>query len=442
MEAGKISCILVKDLSRFGRDYIDVGRYLERIFPAKGVRFIALGDQIDSQKSAYDLMLPLKNVFNQQYAQDISQKVKAAVKIKQESGQFIGAFASYGYEKSPAYKHRLIIDPVAAAVVRRIFSDYEAGRGKIAIAKQLNQEGIPSPSQYKEQSGQRYCNGRSLGSSTYWTYATIHRMLKNPIYAGDMQQGKTHRQGLHGRAKQREKDKWILVENTHEAIIEREQWQRVQALLEKNTRSIAFGENVSLFAGFLRCGDCGRAMAKTKKSSLCCGSYKRYGADICTPHAITCEALEQLVLGDINHIMSNTGNMKELAKQAEKRSYKSQSKETEAVWLSNSLARVQRLKKRSYEDYAEGILSKTDYQSYQKDYARQEVQLKKRQASLNQTCEKEDRGEKLWLTHLLAEKTLLSLDRLSLAELVQGIQIFENRRIEISYRFKDPQSGG
>ena len=147
INSGKIHCVIVKDLSRFGRDYIDTGRYLERIFPDIGVRFIAVTDGIDSRRQSYDMLLPIKNIFNEQYARDISKKIQTAVKTKQRAGEFIGAFPSYGYKKSPANKNKLVIDSYAADVVRRIFSLYIQGYGKQQIAKLLNQEGVLCPAE-------------------------------------------------------------------------------------------------------------------------------------------------------------------------------------------------------------------------------------------------------------------------------------------------------
>ena len=133
IEEGKIDCVIVKDLSRFGRDYLETGAYLERYFPKKNVRFISIIDGIDSEKKQYDLMMPIKNLLNEQYARDISKKVHAAMRTKQEAGQFIGAFASYGYQKSPKDKNQLVIDPYAAEIVRKIFDMYGEGYGKTAL---------------------------------------------------------------------------------------------------------------------------------------------------------------------------------------------------------------------------------------------------------------------------------------------------------------------
>ena len=319
IEAGKINCILVKDLSRFGRDYIEMGRYLERIFPVQGVRFIAVNDHVDSEQGRYDMLLPMKNLFNTQYARDISEKVRSAIRTKQQRGEFVGAFASYGYRKDPENHNHLVIDPEAARVVRRIFDLFEQGNGKIRIAKQLNAEGIPSPSEYKRLLGERYHNGRKLGQTTYWTYATIHRILRSQMYAGNMEQGRNCRPMMHGKAKQRSRSDWTVIPDTHEAIVGKDQWARVQTLLDARTRTWNVQENRSPFAGFLCCGECGRAMVKTKSGSeiyYTCGSYKRYGPTVCSQHRIAHAVLEEIVLHDLNRVIDSVQDRRALAENA------------------------------------------------------------------------------------------------------------------------------
>ena len=246
IEDNKVNCVVVKDLSRFGRDYIDTGRYLERIFPELNVRFISVTDNIDSMKQAYDMLLPIKNIFNEQYARDISNKVQATVKSKQKAGEFIGAFTSYGYKKSPANKNKLVIDEYASEVVKRVFTMYAQGIGKQSIAKILNAEGILCPSEYKKLNGENYKNCNRLEKTSYWTYSTIKVMLQNEIYIGNMVQGKKHQRM---RSKQRlvEKENWIRVENTHEPIIDRQLWDKVQKLLTKKHRDIDLETNKNIF---------------------------------------------------------------------------------------------------------------------------------------------------------------------------------------------------
>lgn len=436
IEAGKVNCVVVKDLSRFGRNYIDVGYYLERWFPKRGVRFIALGDAIDSEKGAYDISLPVKNVVNEQYARDISRKVRSSFQVKQQNGEFIGAFASYGYRKDPEDHNRLLIDPPAAAVVRRIFTLYEQGMGKIRIAKLLNEEKIPCPSEYKRLNGEKYHNGQRLGGTSYWTYATIHRILKNQMYTGRMEQGRAPRQGMHGKAKQLPREQWTVVEGTHEAIIEPNQWERVQTLLQKDTRTLNFEQNVSPFAGFLRCGDCGRAMSKTNHPGgvyYCCGSYKRYGPGVCTRHGIAHRDLEQLVLDDLNKIIASVEDLHALAQEAQEGA-KLPDRRAEQERVRGSLNRAQRLRKEAYEDYKDGLISKEDYLHYKKDYQEQEDRLS---IQLEHLLDKEERQEESpWVSELLKLGKLTELDRATVAETIKEILVYEDH-VEITYNFSD-----
>lgn len=438
IETGKINCVIVKDLSRFGRDYINAGQYLERWFPAHGVRFLAVNDHIDSEKGPYDMLLPFKNVFNEQYARDISHKVKSAMQSKQRQGQFIGAFASYGYRKDPQNHNKLLIDPCAAAVVQRVFDLYEQGNGKIRIAKLLNEEGVPCPSEYKKLNGERYHNGQKLGKTTYWTYATIHRMLKNQMYIGNMEQGRAPRQTMHGRARQLDRSQWTVVEGTHKPVISRKQWDRVQALLSKDTRAPSFEQNISPFAGFLRCGDCGRAMSKTNHPGgvyYCCSSYKRYGPGACTRHGIFYRDLEQIVLDDLNKIIGAMGDLKALAEEVTPKQ-KRCSLEGAQERIQGNLDRVYHLKKSAYEDYRSGLLTQADYLRYKEDYTRQEEALSKQLSQLEQE-QPENIFEQPWIASLLKYGKLTQLDRTTMAETVREILIFEDGHIEITYLFLD-----
>lgn len=319
IEEGNVNCVIVKDLSRFGRDYIDTGKYLERYFPEHDVRFISISDNIDSMKQAYDMLMPIKNIFNEQYARDISKKVHTAMHSKQKAGEFIGAFPSYGYKKSVFDKNKLVVDEYAAEVVRRIFSLYIAGTGKIRIASILNEEGIACPSEYKRLNGENYRNSKQLASTTYWTYSTIHRILENQIYIGDMVQGKTVRR-MRGRARTVDKEEWIIKEGTHEPIIDEMTWNKTQYLLGKRTRELDLNSNVSIFAGFLKCGDCGRAMTKKYAKSgtggnnvnYYCGSYVRSGRQFCSPHHIRHQVLEDIVLNDLKMVVQSIENLSEL----------------------------------------------------------------------------------------------------------------------------------
>ena len=439
IEARKVNCVIVKDLSRFGRDYIDMGYYLERCFPSLGVRFIAVNDGVDSERGPYDMMLPLKNVFNAQYAKDISEKVRSAFEVKQRRGEFVGAFASYGYLKDPENHNHLIVDPVAGATVLRIFELAASGVGQVRIAMILNEEKVPCPSEYKRLMGERYTNSKKLDSTRYWTYSTIHRILQNEMYLGNMVQGRYIRPTMHGKAKKADPSEWIVAEGTHEAIVSRELWDAVQAQITKNTRTLDFDQNVGLFAGFIKCADCGRAMVKTRRGDkiyYSCGSYRRYGATACTYHGIRQSDLEKIILNDLNEIIRAVGDLRTIANETKESADPVKKKANERKRLEAALSRIRRLKQGSYEDYQDKLLSREEFLRYKADYDQQEQTLLQQIESAREE-NAEELLERPWVEDLLRRGELAELDRLTLAQTVKEIRVFEEKKIEITYLFSD-----
>lgn len=435
IEKGKINCVIVKDLSRFGRDYINVGYYLERYFPDNNIRFIAINDNIDSYKRDYDMLLPVKNIFNQQYAFDISTKVQSAFKAKQKRGKFVGAFTSYGYLKNPNDRNKLVVDEYASQIIKKIFDMYSNGIGQIKIAKILNDEGVLCPSEYKKQSGMNYRNSNRNNLTNYWTYSTIHRILKNEIYVGTMVQNKTKRR-MKGKAIHRPEDEWIKVPNTHEGIIDKELFERVQKLLSKNTRQIDFEQNVSIFAGFLKCADCKRAMAKNvrgKVNYFICGSYKRYGGSICTSHTIREDKLYEIVLDYLNLIISKLTNLEKIVKAQEKSNKVVNNFDNEIEKNKMALDRIYSLKKGIYEDYKEKILSKDDYLQYKKDYEKDEDFYKKKIDMLEEQMinDNDNIFDNEWVKNFLKNKKIDKLDRLIVVDSIDEILIGENKNVDI-----------
>lgn len=446
IEAGKVNCVIVKDLSRFGRDYIDTGKYLERYFPDNEVRFISITDNIDSLKQAYDMLLPIKNIFNEQYARDISKKVHASMKTKQKAGEFIGAFASYGYRKSPADKNKLVIDEYAAGIVRRIFQMYISGVGKNSIAIALNKEGIVCPSEYKKLNGENYKNSHRLESTSYWTYSTINRLLLNEMYAGNMVQG---RRNQRMRSKQRaiDKEDWIIVEKTHEAIIDKETWEKAQCLLKRRTRNLDLNTNMSIFAGFLKCGDCGRSLVKKVRTprngesiiNYYCGTYVRSGRQYCTPHPMPHLILQTIILEDLQTIIQSIEDLREVVMQNQKAAIKvKRVTDAEKIRLNTELDKVQKLKKAIYEDYREELISKEEFVSYRQDYLKKEELLTKQLESIGEQQDAEtapDIFESPWIKRLLELKSIGELDRDIVVEMIHEVKAFENHKIKITYNF-------
>ncbi len=446
IEEGKVNCVIVKDLSRFGRDYIDTGRYLERVFPELGVRFISVSDGIDSVRQAYDMLLPIKNIFNEQYARDISKKIQATMKSKQKAGEFVGAFPSYGYRKSPVDKNKLVIDEYAAEVVRRVFHLYVGGMGKLSIAKLLNAEGILCPSEYKAVNGENYKNSNRLGSTSYWTYSTINAMLKNEIYIGNMVQGKKHQQ-MRSRQKLVEKENWIIVKGTHEPIVEMETWEKAQKLLTKRHKDINLEMTKNVFSGFIRCGDCGRAMMKnswqradgSQTHVFYCGTYKRQGKAYCTPHALPFQVLEDIVRNDLKIIVQSLGDLQKLTESQSNLCLQSrETAEKKLVGVKGELDRVQRLRKFVYEDFKDGLISKEEFTAYREDYLKKEELYAKQIKTLEEKKEESTvQGwlETGWMEKLLDNGEIENLDREIIVEMIDQIIVYENCKIKICYNF-------
>lgn len=442
IRAGLVNCVVVKDLSRFGRDYIDTGRYLERIFPEMGVRFISITDGIDSLRQSYDLLLPIKNIFNEQYARDISGKIRATMRAKQRAGEFIGAFACYGYKKDPQNKNRLIIDESAAAVVRRVFELFLEGKGKKDIAELLNQEGILCPSEYKQSCGENYRNGIRREVSSGWTYSTIHHMLQNEVYTGNMVQGKKY-QNMRSRQHAVKKEKWIVVPDTHEAVIDRDIWNRTQKLLQQNHRKVPQKYEPNIFAGLLFCGECKKPMVlnhwKHADGSMVacfyCGTYKRKGRKFCTPHTLSADILEKIIFEDLIQLLESEKNLQNIMLETQKQLAKEKisRRNREFLRAEASLIKVQTLKKAVYEDYREGILSREEFLSYAEDYTKkagfyeeQMKLMKSRECFIEkQSTDRIDRMITDWSTG--------DLDKMIFLEMIDRIEVQENHCLEIYY---------
>ena len=256
---GKIDCVIVKDLSRFGRNYIESGRYIEKIFPMLGIRFIAITDGYDSlnEDMGSEMIIPFKNLINDAYCRDISIKIRSHMDIKRRNGEYIAAYAAYGYLKDKDNKNHLVIDEYAADVVRDIFTMKICGMSQQAIADKLNADGILSPMQYKKSIGVPMENGFAKNVKPKWSYNAVLRVLKNEVYIGSVVQGKrtTPNYKIKKRVYKNEAD-WIRVRDMHDAIVSRSDFDLVQELLMKDTRVAPDGDEVFLFAGRTSCGAC------------------------------------------------------------------------------------------------------------------------------------------------------------------------------------------
>lgn len=302
IDKGLINTIIVKDLSRFGRNYIEVGKHIEEIFPEKGVRFIAIGDDVDTEKDNMDLdlLLPMKNIFNQFYPADCSRKTRQALKAKALKGEFIGSTAAYGYRKASFDKHILEIDDYTAPIVERIFrmAAYE-NCGCNKIARILTAEKIMTPMAYAAK-----MSGRTYNKNPFdWNLTTVYKMIENKVYLGHTVNCRKKKVSFKSKKIViQPEDKWIIVENTHPPIVSEQLFKDANAQISSRKRECKNTEP-HLFAGLVKCDTCGHSLSISPKANgkdfLTCTTYKKKGKEACTIHYISCQDLYDFVLYDI-----------------------------------------------------------------------------------------------------------------------------------------------
>lgn len=448
----KINCIIVKDLSRLGRNYIETGRYLEKIFPFLGVRFIAITDHYDSAAESDDadqIIVPFKNLINDAYCRDISIKIRSQLDVKRKNGQFIGSFAGYGYLKDPKNKNHLVIDEYAADIVRLIFHLKLDGYSSQRIATRLNEMGVLPPLEYKRSCGMKYNSGFRSGKNPKWAVTTVNRILTNELYTGTMVQGKNRK--INYKVKECrpvEEENWIRVEKTHEAIIEEEIFQYVQSLLELDTRTAPEEESVYLFSGFLRCGDCGQNMIKrsTKKNGkryyyYHCSTYKN--GDGCSSHLISEKSVYEVVLDAVQRQVSLLVEADKIIQRSGIDNYKKTelvSIEKQLIALHDEVERYKDLKVHLYQDMLDNVVSREEYHEYNRRFtdklhnaenAKRELEKKKEKVSI------EGKREHPWIEDFKRYQTITQLDRKAVVTLIDKIIVFGKDRLEIQFKYAD-----
>ena len=447
--SGKINCVVVKDLSRFARNYSDAGSLIDNLFVQMGVRFISLAENVDSYlnpDSVSSIIVPITNVMNDQYCYQTSKKIRQVFDYKRRNGQYIGAFAPYGYVKHPKDKHRLIIDPDAAEIVKLIFSLFLKGTSKRAIALYLNEHGVPSPSAYKLQ------KGIPVSTRGYddpmWGARMIHSILTNPTYTGDLAQGRSRVKSykVH-EVESVPREEWVEVAGTHESIIDYETFDKVQALLQRDTRTSPKGREVHLFSGFLKCADCGRAITRSVGNNnnvyYACSTYKNRSRTACTMHSIKNNRLEAAVLFAVQqqiHLAVSYSEM--IARINTAPVKKSQSIRLEELIAAKEreLAKISRYKQSLYQDWKDGEITQQDYRDMKADYERQTIALTDVLARLNAERAELANGVKSEHPALVAFTKHQNIDQLSrelLVELIDHIKVYENGNISVRFKFAD-----
>ena len=452
IKAGKVNCVIVKDLSRFGRNYIESGRYIEKIFPYLGVRFISITDNIDSISSldsTNELMIPFKNLMNDAYCRDISIKVRSHLDIKRKNGQFIGSFAPYGYIKSPENKNQLIVDEQTANVVRRIFDWKLEGMSGGRIADKLNELGVPTPYQYKQMNGEKFYCGYQKHTEMRWSAATVNHILRNEVYTGVLIQGKTYSPNYKVRKRMKKKEsEWIRCENNHEPIITKEEFQLIREMFLIDTRVSPEEEALYLFSGLVKCGWCGGNM--TRKTVTVNG--KKYVYLVCAENkkknncknnkAISIKKFEEVIRKVINlHIekVFDMNNMLNAVKTTPFNRYVLGKMNEIILEKEKDIEKKNNYIKTAYGDYVDGILSKREYDELKEFFqesiqnlhkAIQAIQQEKKQQEKNQ-------GERTgWIKEFLEYRGFQKLSRKLLLKLVEEIRIYDKDRIEVIFKFQ------
>lgn len=449
---GRIDCIVVKDLSRFSRNYIDAGRYLEKLFPQLGVRFIAVNDAYDSltgDPQSDSFVIPFKNLINDSYCKDISMKIRSSLEVKQKNGEFVGAFAPYGYMKSPDNKNQLIVDEAVSEYVQMIFAMYKDGISIGRIAARLNQMGVLSPMEYKHSAGVKYDTVFKTGDTAKWTYKAVQRILTNEVYIGVLAQGKRGTPNYKVRVVQsKDEAEWVKVENAHEALVSYEDFMAVKAMMKRDMRCAPDQDEAYLFSGFLFCGDCQQSMirktvpSKTKKYIYYVCSTNKHSRS-CSPHSISAKEVEEKVFTAIRdqiELVVNLEKALELIERLPSQSRKAFNYEAQITKLEEEIERYQKLKLRLYEDLSDGIIDKSEYFDFRNSYTRiieeKQEALLRVQKEMKQTVTT-GTTERNWVTLFKQYENIEELNRRVLMALVDRILIHENHVIEIVFKYKD-----
>lgn len=462
VKAGLVNCIICKTLARTFRNYADQGYYLEEFFPLYKTRFICLGspafDTYKNPESITDGMdVPITGLMNDRYAARTSNDVRRTFNMKRRNGEFIGAFAPYGYKKDPENKNALIIDEEPAQVVRNIFHWYvDDGMSKIGIVRHLNELGIPTPTAYKHSKGLNLKTPQRAKNDGMWAITTVCTILSNRMYIGDMVQGKQRiiSYKVH-KAVATSEDEWFIVENTHEPIIDRELFEKAQSLSKRDTRTAPKAKKVYLFSGFLRCADCNKSMTKkTNRRKKADGSIKEYtyyvcstyalkSKDKCSRHRISVEDLTEAVLKAIQVQIALVGNMAEVIAEINKQPAVC----NQSLQLTRQLSEKEHQLERTidvtdslYMDWKCGDITRAEYVRMKAKFETKAKELEDAIVHLKAEIQLASKGignDDPYLKMFLKHKNIQELNRGILVELIDTIYIHENNEITIKFNFAD-----
>lgn len=460
IEAGRVNTVIVKDLSRFGREYAQMGLYIEHYFEEKGVRFLSLAENIDSSQGLNNLVLPFTNVINSLYARQASEKTKAAHRARAKNGMFLGSRAPYGYQKDPNDRHHLIVDPEAAEVVKEIFRMFADGIGYVRMTKILRERNILNPQAYFNQNNPDYYKHSDYWRKPFdWHATSVRAILNNPVYLGKLTFGKTKTKGFFDKRRvPTEESDWIVVEHTHEPLVSQELWDTVHQMMKARRRENGSG-HVQPFAGLVKCAGCGSSLnasydkKKGKYTGFSCWVYKNYSKQRCTSHAIGWQTLNRLVLEDIrrNAQVAKLAAARYvgvlLRAKLEKEKGETVRAERELKKAEKRIGELDKILAKLYEDQALGKISEVRYQAMAPGYEAEQASLQERVSQLREqlahTQEVQDNVEQF--VPLIQKYTdIQELTPHILNELIEKIVVHEKKveedgsksqMVEIHYKF-------
>lgn len=458
LESHRANLVIVKDLSRFGREYAQMGMYIENDFEDWNIRFISIGENIDTLNGTDEILMPITNVINSQYAKECSRKTKQAHRALAKEGKFIGSRAPFGYIKDPKDRHHLIVDEEAASVVRSIFKMFCDGIGYVRMTKILREKKILNPQAYFNKNNPDYYKSDYWRQNFDWHATSIRVILNNPVYLGQTTFGRTKVKGKTKKKKvATDESEWIVVENTHEPIIDKATWNLAHDIMKNRRRETKSGET-QMFAGLVKCSDCGSALnvsrnAKTGKyTGFSCWVYKNYGKERCTSHAIGYKTLYNIVLENIRRQAECASGQKEkylemLKNQmVEKATQDIKSVKNELKKINKRIAQLEKILNKLYEDRALEKITEERYLLMNTNYENEYNELKERQNVLTQQIDVIETTECNAETFTNLIEKYLNITELNariLNELIEKIVVHEKeiingekfQMVEIYYKF-------
>lgn len=451
VQANKIDCIIVKDLSRLGRNYIETGRFIDQIFPMLKVRFISINDNYDSfsdHNEADEILVPFKNLINDAYCRDISMKIRSQIEVKRKNGKFVGAWAPYGYKKDPEDKYHLVIDDKAADIVRMIFNMKLEGYSQYRIAKRLNEMGVLTPLQYKRAAGLNCNVGYWKSDNPHWVAPAINRILTNELYIGNLVQGKRRKVNYKvNKYRPVDKEDWIRVEGTHEPLVTKAVFDTVQELMQMDTRTSPSNETVTLFSGIIKCAYCGQNMhmvtrreyGKKYKYYVCSTAKNGEG---CVYYYINAEKVENAVTKLIEKHIALLLDLEELLRSDKKIPVESRNVRVLKDQIETADAEIDRYKsmqEKLQEDLKNKIIDLDDYEDLEEKFTDSIEKSSRSKESLMKQLEKAKDESVIpfdWIKEVCSGYPK-KLDRKTAVMLIDKIRVFSRDRIEVSFRYGD-----